>query len=82
MTFLFNDTINTFCLWLYDVRHMVKDHSLSERGNQLAPHGLRIPISSKDSFICIIPDRITHNSICYTSRGALAGTRNMSMDLP
>ena len=28
---LFNDTLNTFCLWLYGVEHMVKDHSDSER---------------------------------------------------
>ena len=30
---LFNDAINTFHLRLYSVRHMVKDHSYSERGN-------------------------------------------------
>ena len=29
---LFNDTLNTFYLWLYGVGHMVKDHSDSERG--------------------------------------------------
>ena len=34
---------------------MVKDHSDSERGNPLPPHGLLFPISSKGSFICIIP---------------------------
>ena len=34
---------------------MVKDHSDSERGNTLSPHGLLFPISSKGSFICIIP---------------------------
>ena len=27
---LFNDALNTFYLWLYGVRHMVKDHSDSE----------------------------------------------------
>ena len=37
------------------VRHMVKDHSDSERGNPLPPHGLLFPISSKGSFICVIP---------------------------
>ena len=42
-------------LRLYVVRHMVKDHSDSERGNPLPPHGLLFPISSKGSFICIIP---------------------------
>ena len=52
---LFNDTLNTFYLQLYGVRHMVKDHSDSERGNPLPPYGLLFPISSKGSFICINP---------------------------
>ena len=52
---LFNDALNTFYLWLHGVRHMVKDHSDSKRGNLLPPHGLLFPISSKGSFICIIP---------------------------
>ena len=52
---LFNDALNTFYLQLYGVRHMVKDHSDSERGNLLLPHYLLFPISSKASFICIIP---------------------------
>ena len=34
---LFNDALNTFYLRLYGVRHMVKDHSDSERGNPLPP---------------------------------------------
>ena len=37
----FNGTLNTFYLRLYNVRHMVKEHSDSERGNTLPPlHGL------------------------------------------
>ena len=52
---LFNDALNTFYLRLYGVGHMVKDHSDSERGNSLPPHGLLLPISSKGSFVCIIP---------------------------
>ena len=52
---LFNDALNTFYLRLYGVRHMVKDHSDSERGNPLPPHGLLFPISSMGSFICTIP---------------------------
>ena len=52
---LFNDALNTFYLRLYGVRHVVKDHSDSERGNTLPPHGLLFPISSNGSFICIIP---------------------------
>ena len=51
---LYNDTFNTFCLWLYGVRHMVKDHSNSKRRNLLPPHGLVLPISSNGSFICTI----------------------------
>ena len=43
---LFNDALNTFYLRLYGVRHMVKDHSHSERGNTLPPHGLLFPIDS------------------------------------
>ena len=52
---LFNDALNTFYLWLYGVGHMVKDHSDSERGNMLPSHGLLFLISSKCSFISIIP---------------------------
>ena len=67
---LFNDALNTFYLRLYGVRHMVKDHSDSEKGNPLPPHRLLLSISSKGS---------TYHGLCYTSRGALAGTRNSSM---
>ena len=52
---LFNDALNTFYLRLYGVTHMVKDHSDSVRGNLMPPHGLLFLISSKGSFICIIP---------------------------
>ena len=56
-----------FILWLYDVGHMVKDHSDSERGNLLPPHGLLFPINSKDSFICTIPtDRIAYTTAFVT----------------
>ena len=48
---LFNDALNTFYLRLYGVGYMVKDHSDSERGNLLPPHGLLFPISSKGSCI-------------------------------
>ena len=53
---LFNDALNIFYLQLYGIRHMVKNHSDSERGNSLPPHhGLLSQISSKGSFICTIP---------------------------
>ena len=46
---LFNDTLNTFYLRLYGVRHMVKDHSDSEKGNPLPPH--RLLLSSLFVFV-------------------------------
>ena len=49
---------------------MVKDYSGSERGNLLPPHGL------------LFPSFRQYNGLCYTCRGALAGTRNSSMDPP
>ena len=70
---LFNDALNTFYLRLHGVRHMVKDHSDSERGNPLPPHGLRFPSSSKGG---------AYHGLCYTCRGAPAGTRNISMGPP
>ena len=57
---------------------MVKDHSDSDRGNPLPPHGLLFPISSKGSH----RQDNTYHGLCYTSRGALAGTRNSSMGPP
>ena len=53
--FLINDTLNTFYLRLYGVRHMVKDHSDSERGNPLLSHGILFSTNSKGSFIRTIP---------------------------
>ena len=52
---LFNDALNPFYLRIHFVRQMVKDHSDSERGNSLLPHGLLFFISMKGSFICTIP---------------------------
>ena len=76
---LFNGALNTFLIRLYGVRHMVKNHSDSERGNP-SPHGLLFPISSKGSFYMqdLTQDN-TYHGLCYINRGALAGTRNSSM---
>ena len=52
---LFNDTLNTFYLRLHGVKHMVKDHSDSEKGILLPPHRLLLSINSKGSFIYAIP---------------------------
>ena len=48
---LVNDALNTLYLWLYGVRHMVKNHSNREKGNPLPSHRLFFSISSKGSFI-------------------------------
>ena len=80
---LFNDALNTFYLRLICVRHMVNEHTDSERGNPLPPHGLLFPINSK-GFLYAPSHRqdSTYHGLCYTSRGALAGTRNSSMGPP
>ena len=62
---------------------MVKDHSDSEKGNPLPPHGLLFSINSK--VLLYAPSHRQDNAyhgLCYTSRGALAGTRNSSMGPP
>ena len=48
---------------------MVKDHSDSEKGNPLPPHRLLLSIN-------------TYHGLCFTSRGALAGTSNSLMGPP
>ena len=69
MNVLFNDALNTFYIRLYAVRHVVKDHSDSERGNPLPLPGL---------FFILILYALSHRQdkayygLCYTSRGALA----------
>ena len=49
------NVLSNDALRLYGVRHMVKDHSDSEKGNLLPPHRLLLSINSKRSFICTIP---------------------------
>ena len=57
---LFNNTHNTFHLQLYGIRYMVKDHSDSERGNPLPPHGYSFQLAAR------FPDRITHTMAFVT----------------
>ena len=82
--FLFNDALNTFYLRLYGVGHMVKNHSYSETGNPLPTHGLLFQISKQGFFLYAPSHRqdSTYHGLCYTSRGALAGTINSSMGPP
>ena len=46
---------STHFIYGYIASDMVKDHSDSERGNPLPPHGLLFLISNKGSFICTVP---------------------------
>ena len=81
--FLFNDALNTFYLRLYGVRHKVKDHSDSENGNPLPPHSYSYRLTAR--VLLYAPSHRqdnTYHDLCYTSRGALAGTRNSSMGPP
>ena len=59
---LFNDALNTFYLWLYDIELMVKDHSDSKTGNLLPPlHWLLFPVYQQVFFYMHHPtDRIEH----------------------
>ena len=66
---LFNDALNTLYLRLYGVRHMVKDHM--GYSFRLAAKILLYASSHRQDN--------TYHGLCYTSRGALAGTRNSSM---
>ena len=66
MFYLTTHSTHFLNLRLYGVGHMVKDHSESEKGNPLLPHGLLFPISSKGSFICTIPERIAHTTAFVT----------------
>ena len=60
---LFNDAHNTFYLWLYGLRHIVKDHSDIEKGNPLPPHRLLL----KGLIYMHHPtDRITHTTAFVT----------------
>ena len=77
---LFNDALNTFYLRLYGVRHMVKDHSDSEKGNPCRHIGYSFQLTAR--VLLYAPSHrqdSTYHSLCYTSRGALTGTRNSSM---
>ena len=70
---LFNDALNKFYLRLYGVRHMVKDHSDSEKGNRCHHIGYSYRLTSR--VLLYAPSHRqdnTYHGLCYTSRGALA----------
>ena len=58
---LFNDTLDTFYLWLYGVGHMVKDHSDSEREETDCRHmGYSFRITARFFYMHHPTDRIAH----------------------
>ena len=74
---LFNDALDTFYLRLYGVRHLVKDHSDSEKGNRYRHMGYSFRLAAR-----VLLDTLSYrqdntcHGLCYTSRGALAVTIN------
>ena len=79
--YLINDTLNTFYLWLYGVRHMVKDHSDSEGEETLCCHiGYSFWLAAR--VLLYVPSNRqdnTYHGLWYTSREALM--RNSSSDI-
>ena len=73
-----------FILRLYGIGHMVKDHSNSVREETRCRHmGYSFRLTAR--VLLYAPSHrqdSTYHSLCYTSRGALAGTRNSSMGPP
>ena len=59
-------TLNTFYMWLYRVRHMVKDHSDCEKGNSLLPQVLPFLISSRESYMHHPTDRTARTTALVT----------------
>ena len=59
-------THSTHFIYGYMASDIIMDHSDSEIGNPLTPHGLLFSISSKGSFICTIPHRIAHTTAFVT----------------
>ena len=72
---LFNDALNTFYLRLYDVRHMVNNHSYGKREETRCRHmGYSFRLAAKVLLYASSHRQDnTYHGLCYTSRGVLAG---------
>ena len=67
---------------LYGVRHMVKDHSVREE-TRCRHIGYSFRLAAKVVLLASSHRKDnTYHGLCYTSCGALAGTRNSSMGPP
>ena len=75
--------LNTFYLRLYGVIHMVKDHSDCEWETRCRHMGYSFRLAAMGLLYASSHRQDdTYNGLCYSSRGALAGTRNSSMGPP
>ena len=64
---LFNDALNTFYLRLYGVRHMVKDHSDSEREETSCRHmGYCLKLAASFFYMHHSTDGIAHTTAFVT----------------
>ena len=66
--------------FIYSYRHMLKNHSDSDRGNHM---GYSFRLAAR--ILLYAPSHTqdcTNHGLCYTSRGALVGTRNSLMGPP
>ena len=72
-----------FILWLYGIGHMIKDHKIvrEETHCHLIGYSFRLAARVLSYASSHRQDNKYHN-LYYTSRGALAGTRNSSMGSP
>ena len=77
---LFNDAINTFYFRLYCVRHMVKDHSVIQRGNLLPPHGLLSDLKQGLFYLHHPTYRISHTTALLHQSWS-TGWNEMNMDI-
>ena len=75
---LFKDVLNTFELWLYDIEHVVKEET---RCHHYMGYCFQLAVRDRLYALSHIQDN-TYHSLCYTSCGALAGTRNSSVGPP
>ena len=80
---LFNDALNTFYLRLYGVRHMLRTILIVRKETRCRHIGYSYRLTAR--VLLYAPSHRqdnTYHGLCYTSRGALAGTRNSSVGPP
>ena len=80
---LFNNTLNTFYVRLYGVKHMIKDPSDSGEETCCCHMGYSFWFAARVLlYVSSHRQGNTYHILCYTSRGTLAEKRNSSMDPP